>query len=68
MRSESSLPRGTFSHAPLPGISCTQSRLRSSSSPMRCSGSETLSPLDLAIDRLVGFLRGVWGCRTKRYV
>ena len=35
IRSVSSLPSGTLSHAPLPGISCTQSSSRSSSSPIR---------------------------------
>ena len=35
MRSVFSLPSGTFSHAPWPGISCTQSSSRSTSSPMR---------------------------------
>ena len=35
IRSVSSLPSGTFSQAPWPAISCTQSSSRSSSSPMR---------------------------------
>ena len=35
IRSVSSLPSGTFSQAAVPGISCTQSSSRSSSSPMR---------------------------------
>src|SRR5689334_8434902 len=48
IRSVSSLPSGTFSQVPCPGISCTQSSSRSSNSPIRSPQARCSSSADAA--------------------